>query len=56
MSATLSPINSINPASAEVLARFDPFTPDEVDHALDQAEDAFIAWRARSLEERCSVL
>src|SRR5438094_6824392 len=52
MSATLSPINSINPASAEVLARFDPFTPDEVDHALDQAEDAFIAWRERSFEER----
>src|SRR2546428_13884602 len=52
MSATLSPINSIHPASAEVLARFDPFTPDEVDHALDQAEDAFIAWRERSFEER----
>src|SRR5207249_11470397 len=52
MSTTLSPITSINPATGEVLARFDPFTHDEVDHALDEAQDAFIAWRERSFEER----
>src|SRR3989475_1524695 len=52
MATRVSPITSINPATGEVLARFDPFTPDEVDHALDEAQDAFIAWRARSLEER----
>ncbi|HEY3092762.1 MAG TPA: aldehyde dehydrogenase family protein, partial [Vicinamibacterales bacterium] len=52
MSTTLSPITSINPATGEVLARFDPFTQDEVDRALDEAQDAFVAWRERSLEER----
>ncbi len=52
MSTTLSPITSINPATEEVLARFDPFTPEEVDRALDEAQDAFIAWRARSIADR----
>jgi succinate-semialdehyde dehydrogenase/glutarate-semialdehyde dehydrogenase len=52
MSTTLSPITSVNPATGEVLARFDPFMQDEVDHALDEAQDAFVAWRERSFEER----
>jgi succinate-semialdehyde dehydrogenase/glutarate-semialdehyde dehydrogenase len=52
MSTTLSPITSVNPATEEVLARFDPFTPEEVDRALDEAQEAFGAWRARSIEER----
>ena len=30
MSTTLSPITSVNPATEEVLAQFDPFTPEEV--------------------------
>jgi succinate-semialdehyde dehydrogenase/glutarate-semialdehyde dehydrogenase len=52
MATKLSPITSINPATGDVLARFDPFMPDEVDHALDEAQDAFLAWRDRSFEER----
>ena len=40
MSTTLSPITSVNPATEEVLARFDPFTSEEVDRALDEAQDA----------------
>ncbi|MDP9280575.1 MAG: NAD-dependent succinate-semialdehyde dehydrogenase [Chloroflexota bacterium] len=52
MSTTLSSITSVNPATEEVLARFDPFTPEEVDRALDDAQDAFIAWRERSIAER----
>jgi succinate-semialdehyde dehydrogenase/glutarate-semialdehyde dehydrogenase len=52
MATSVSPITSINPATEEVLARFDPFTPEEVDRALDDAQDAFIAWRARSIAER----
>ena len=52
MSTTLSPITSVNPATEEVLARFDAFTPEEVDRALDEAQDAFIAWRERSIAER----
>jgi succinate-semialdehyde dehydrogenase/glutarate-semialdehyde dehydrogenase len=52
MSTTLSPITSVNPATEEVLARFDPFTPEQVDRALDEAQDAFMAWRDRSVAER----
>jgi succinate-semialdehyde dehydrogenase/glutarate-semialdehyde dehydrogenase len=52
MSTTLSPITSVNPATEEVLARFDPFTPEQVDRALDEAQDAFMAWRARAITER----
>jgi succinate-semialdehyde dehydrogenase/glutarate-semialdehyde dehydrogenase len=52
MATSVSPITSINPATGEVLARFDPFTQDEVDHALDEAQDAFLAWRERSFAER----
>jgi succinate-semialdehyde dehydrogenase/glutarate-semialdehyde dehydrogenase len=52
MSATLSPITSVNPATEEVLARFDPFTPEQVDRALDEAQDAFMAWRDRSVTKR----
>jgi acyl-CoA reductase-like NAD-dependent aldehyde dehydrogenase len=52
MATKVSPITSINPATGEVLARFDPFTQDEVEHALDEAQDAFVAWRERSFEER----
>jgi len=52
MATKVSPITSINPTTGEVLARFDPFTEDEVEHALDEAQDAFVAWRERSFEER----
>lgn len=52
MSTTLSPITSVNPATGEILARFDPFTSEEVDRALDDAQDAFIAWRERSIADR----
>ena len=52
MSTTLSPIMSVNPATEEVIARFDAFTPEEVDRALDEAQDAFVAWRERSIAER----
>ncbi|HKY52003.1 MAG TPA: aldehyde dehydrogenase family protein, partial [Candidatus Limnocylindria bacterium] len=52
MSTTLSPITSVNPATEEVLARFDPFTAEEVDAALGEAQDAFGAWRERSFADR----
>src|SRR5439155_1672818 len=49
---TATRIQSINPATEEVLASFDAFTPDQVDEAIGQADDAFRAWRARSFSER----
>ena len=48
----VAPITSVNPATEEVLATFDPHTPDQVDAALAQAQGAFEAWRVRSIVER----
>jgi succinate-semialdehyde dehydrogenase/glutarate-semialdehyde dehydrogenase len=45
-------IESINPATEEVLARFDELTPDQVDDALTEARNAFLAWRQCTLAER----
>src|SRR5206468_1907621 len=45
-------IVSVNPATEEVLASFDPFTPDEIDGALAEVDDAFRVWRERPLDER----
>jgi len=56
MSTTLSPITSVNPATEEVLARFDPFTPEQVERALDEAQDAFSAWRERSIAQRATPM
>ena len=52
MSTTLTPITSVNPATGEVLARFDAFTAEETARALDEAQDAFLAWRDRSIADR----
>ncbi|MGH2500663.1 MAG: NAD-dependent succinate-semialdehyde dehydrogenase [Candidatus Limnocylindria bacterium] len=45
-------IDSVNPATEETLARYDAFTPDQVDDALADAHDAFGAWRERPIAER----
>ncbi|HWC75483.1 MAG TPA: aldehyde dehydrogenase family protein, partial [Gemmatimonadales bacterium] len=51
-----SVIESINPATEEVLASFDPFTPDEIERALADADTAFREWRQTSFTERGRVL
>jgi succinate-semialdehyde dehydrogenase/glutarate-semialdehyde dehydrogenase len=45
-------IVSQNPATEEILGRFDAFTPDEVDLALAEAHEAFLAWRERPIAQR----
>jgi len=45
-------IASQSPATDEILRTFEAHTPQQVDEALDQAQDAFVAWRARSFAER----
>jgi acyl-CoA reductase-like NAD-dependent aldehyde dehydrogenase len=52
MATRTAPITSVNPATEEVLAAFDPFTDDQVDEALAQAQEAFMAWRERSIVDR----
>jgi len=52
MVTRIAPITSVNPATEEVLATFDTYTPEQVEEALGQAQEAFIAWRGRTIAER----
>ncbi|MEO7296886.1 MAG: NAD-dependent succinate-semialdehyde dehydrogenase [Candidatus Limnocylindria bacterium] len=45
-------ISSINPASEEVLAEFEPWSNAQVDEAVDEVVTAQRAWRRMSVEER----
>ena len=47
MATATAPILSVNPATEEVLASYPPFDQEAVERALDEAQDAFRAWRAR---------
>jgi succinate-semialdehyde dehydrogenase/glutarate-semialdehyde dehydrogenase len=45
-------ISSVNPASEELLAEFEPWSEAQVDEAVDEVVAAQRAWRAMSVEER----
>jgi succinate-semialdehyde dehydrogenase/glutarate-semialdehyde dehydrogenase len=49
-------IQSINPATGEVIETFEPYTTHEVNQALDQARTAFTSWRRTSFAERAQAL
>ncbi len=45
-------IQSCNPVTGETLASFEEFTHDALEHALHQAHQTFLMWRAVPLEDR----
>ena len=49
-------IQSINPATEDVLASFDEFTSTQIDEALDEVAAAFKQWRAASFAERAEPM
>jgi acyl-CoA reductase-like NAD-dependent aldehyde dehydrogenase len=49
-------IESINPATEEVLATFAPSTPEQIDGALSAAQDAFRQWRATTFAQRAVMI
>jgi succinate-semialdehyde dehydrogenase/glutarate-semialdehyde dehydrogenase len=49
-------MQSINPATEEVVATYEPMTSEAVDAALDRAYAAFQSWRRTSFEERAALL
>jgi succinate-semialdehyde dehydrogenase / glutarate-semialdehyde dehydrogenase len=55
MGAT-SPIQSINPATEEVLATFAPATSVEIEAALHAADEAFRSWRTTGFAERAGLM
>ena len=49
-------IQSINPATEEVLASFDEFTPEQVECALETAATTFERWRRTTFAERSRLM
>ncbi|HLH62787.1 MAG TPA: NAD-dependent succinate-semialdehyde dehydrogenase [Ktedonobacteraceae bacterium] len=48
-------IQSINPATGEVIETFEPYTEAQINEALDQARNAFRQWRETSSAERSAL-
>jgi acyl-CoA reductase-like NAD-dependent aldehyde dehydrogenase len=49
-------IQTINPATAEVLETFETYSQEQINEALGQASQAFARWRATSFAERANYL
>jgi succinate-semialdehyde dehydrogenase / glutarate-semialdehyde dehydrogenase len=49
-------ISSVNPATEETLAEFEPWSTSQVDEAVDRVVAAQRAWRAMSVEERAGPM
>ncbi|MBV9616584.1 MAG: NAD-dependent succinate-semialdehyde dehydrogenase [Ktedonobacteraceae bacterium] len=49
-------IQSINPATEEVLETFEPYSKEQINDALTQAKHAFLQWRETSFGERSAYL
>jgi acyl-CoA reductase-like NAD-dependent aldehyde dehydrogenase len=56
MTARGGAIESINPATEQILATFEQFTPAQVEQALVEADAAFRQWRAQSFAERSKAM
>src|SRR5690349_8254853 len=54
--ATMSAFKSINPATGELIATYEPTAPEAVERSLKTANKAFESWRQTSLKERAQVL
>ena len=48
-------IQSINPATGEVLETFELFSPTQIDEALGAAHSAFQSWRETDFAERSAL-
>ena len=49
-------IQSLNPATNEILKSFSPFTPDKVEQLLAEADQAFQQWRKTLITERAELM
>ncbi|RBP65088.1 succinate-semialdehyde dehydrogenase/glutarate-semialdehyde dehydrogenase [Brevibacterium sanguinis] len=45
-----------NPATGEIIERFDNATDEEVGQVLDAADKAFASWREKTIEERAAIV
>ncbi|HEU4785594.1 MAG TPA: NAD-dependent succinate-semialdehyde dehydrogenase [Ktedonobacterales bacterium] len=49
-------IESINPATGEVIETFEPFTAQQIDETLARARKTYLHWRATSFAERSALM
>src|SRR5262245_53386434 len=49
-------LKSINPATEELIATYEEFSPEQIDGALGEAERAFGEWRYTSFAERARLM
>ncbi len=56
MTARGGAIESINPATEEVIATFEQFTPAQLEQALAEADTAFRDWRRHGIGERSTAM
>jgi succinate-semialdehyde dehydrogenase/glutarate-semialdehyde dehydrogenase len=49
-------IQSINPATEEVVATYQEFTPEQIEQAIAEAHAAFLEWRGTSFAERARLM
>ena len=49
-------IESINPATGQVIETFEPFTTTQIDQTLARARAAYLRWRTTSFAERAALL
>ncbi|HET8905364.1 MAG TPA: NAD-dependent succinate-semialdehyde dehydrogenase [Ktedonobacterales bacterium] len=49
-------IESINPATGEVIETFEPFTAVQIDETLTRARKAYLNWRTTTFAERAALL
>ncbi|MEC8429218.1 MAG: aldehyde dehydrogenase family protein, partial [Pseudomonadota bacterium] len=49
-------IQSINPYNGELIENFEEMSPEQIEQAIGEADEAFKSWRASSFEERAAVL
>ncbi len=49
-------MQSINPATEEVMLTVEEFTPEQIDTALEQAHSAFLQWRHTTFEHRAGLM
>src|SRR5262245_38070202 len=55
MSTVQPPYQSLDPATGEIVAKFETATDDQVAAALTAADDAYRSWREESLDSRLDV-
>jgi len=49
-------ITTINPATEEILATFEPYNQEKMDRLFDQSRQAFVQWSTTPLEQRARAL